>query len=404
MVERKIERMVERLMPPRRVLMLKSHSLGVGDLLRSSVAWRVMKDAWPGVELHLLFLSKHPGYPTQDLIASHHLLTSAHFITLREGSPQNPSAQRVPVSQLLHQAFTICVEHDIDWIIDFEMHGLRTAWLTWRLQRFLTQRQTPPQRHAIQTLGVNQFWPRAWFYTHCSVSLPAFMKKQGLMSPMDYAERDLVVLSALGLERQATPIELEAPAPAKAHAQGLLSRALPDQPPSPKRALWGLNIGCGTPDALGKRPAVSDLVQAMVLLAREHTFDLVLTGAPFEREVNEAFIDAFHQALDAQAGRLNTPPRLFNAAGTGNLTQLSGLIAACGLFISTDSGPYHMAVALKVPTLAWFVIDQPASYHAVSWCVRVLNPSPQAVLAAANEVLSHQEGLRAAQPEPSQTL
>jgi hypothetical protein len=36
--------------------------------------------------------------------------------------------------------------------------------------------------------------------------------------------------------------------------------------------------------------------------------------------------------------------------------------------------------------------------------VRVLNPGPQAVLAAANKVLSHQEGLRAAQPEPSQTL
>ena len=384
--------MVERLQPPRRVLMLKSHSLGVGDLLRSSVAWRVMKDAWPEVELHLLFLSKHPGYPTQDLIAAHPLLASAHFITVREGSPQNPSAKRVPLSQLVHQAFTICVEHDIDWIIDFEMHGLRTAWLTWRLKRMLTQRQTPPHQRAIQTLGVNQFWPRAWFYTQCSVSMSAFMKKQGLISPMDYTERDLVVLSALGLQRQATPIELEAPAHAKAHAQALLSLALPEQPSSPKRALWGLNIGCGTPDALGKRPAVSDVVQALVLLAREHRFDLVLTGAPFEHEVNEAFIQAFRQALDAQAGRLDPAPRLYNAAGTGSLTQLSGLIAACELFLSTDSGPYHMAVALKVPTLVWFVIDQPASYHAVSWCARVLNPSAQAVLAAVNQVLSHPQG------------
>ena len=115
--------MVEPQVSPRHVLMIKSHSLGVGDLLRSSAAWRVMNNAWPGVELHLLFLSKHPGYPTQDLIAAHHLLSSAHFITLREGSPQAPSAKRVPMSRIFQQALEVCEQQGIDWIIDFEMNG-----------------------------------------------------------------------------------------------------------------------------------------------------------------------------------------------------------------------------------------------------------------------------------------
>ena len=49
-----------------RILMVKSHSMGVGDVLRSSAAWRVLKDKWPQAQMHLLFLSKHAGYPTED--------------------------------------------------------------------------------------------------------------------------------------------------------------------------------------------------------------------------------------------------------------------------------------------------------------------------------------------------
>ena len=399
--------MVEPQVSPRHVLMIKSHSLGVGDLLRSSAAWRVMNNAWPGVELHLLFLSKHPGYPTQDLIAAHHLLSSAHFITLREGSPQAPSAKRVPMSRIFQQALEVCEQQGIDWIIDFEMNGLRTAWLTWQLQRAMGQGQKRAgQRslpaasclHAVQTLGVNQFWPRGCFYRQSSVSLTRFMRQEGLSAPMDYTLRDFVVLAALGLRRQETPIELQAGAASLARAQALLSDAFPQVGSGPKRPLWGLNIGCGTPDALGKRPPMADLVQSLVALAQHHDFDLVLTGAPFEREVNEDFIEKFSQAfsqalsqafdpvLDEQPVAALSAPRLCNAAGTGTLEDLSGLIVSCECFVSTDSGPYHMAVALKVPTLVWFVIDQPASYHDTPWCARVVNPSAQGVLEAVSEL------------------
>ncbi len=380
---------------PKSVLMIKSHSLGVGDLLRSSAAWRVMKNAWPSVQLHLLFLSKHPGYPTQDLIAGHHLLSSAHFITLREGSPQHPGKHRVKMSHILTQVRDIAQAKQVDWVIDFEMNGLRTAWLTWALRHGAkpSWRQRPGA--PIQTLGVNQFWPRAWFYANSSVSLPTYMQQEGLTTPMDYTHRDFVVLSALGLKRGNTPIELHASEASVLQAHALLSAAFQDVlshtgslHPSPRqRPVWGINIGCGTPDALGKRPHMSDLVASVVALAQRHSFDVVLTGAAFEREVNEEFIQAFNERMNALAHPPVHMPLLLNAAGTGSLRDLSGLITCCELFLSTDSGPYHMAVGLKVSTLVWFVIDQPASYHGVSWCKRVVNPSVPEVLQAVERLI-----------------
>jgi len=72
---------------PHKIMMIKTHSSGIGDILRSSAAWRALKDLWPEAELHLLFLSRHEGYPSEVLISQHHLLASATFLTIRKGDP-----------------------------------------------------------------------------------------------------------------------------------------------------------------------------------------------------------------------------------------------------------------------------------------------------------------------------
>jgi hypothetical protein len=189
---------------PQRILMIKSHSMGVGDVLRSSAAWRALKDRFGPVELHLLFLSKHPGYATESLIKEHHLLSSAHFLTLRPASPHGQQVQTSPMHALVAQSLQICVDQQIDFLIDFEMHGFRGAWLTWRLQRELSRKH-----QQVQTLGVAQFWIKRFFYDLCSKSLKAFALDQGLALPMDYSNRDFVVLSALGIQRQGRSIELQ---------------------------------------------------------------------------------------------------------------------------------------------------------------------------------------------------
>lgn len=59
---------------------------------------------------------------------------------------------------------------------------------------------------------------------------------------------------------------------------------------------------------------------------------------------------------------MEIPP--VNMGGKCNLKQLAAIIDRCNLFISTDSGPMHMAAALKKPVVAIFALksDLPARW------------------------------------------
>lgn len=48
------------------------------------------------------------------------------------------------------------------------------------------------------------------------------------------------------------------------------------------------------------------------------------------------------------------PERVINLAGKTNLRELLALIKSCSIFLTNDSGPMHIAAALKVPLLALF--------------------------------------------------
>jgi ADP-heptose:LPS heptosyltransferase len=185
-----------------------------------------------------------------------------------------------------------------------------------------------------------------------------------------------VALSALGLQRDGVPIELQVDPIAKQRVASLLEpfhllRTAKHHEPLP---LLGVNIGCGTPDALYKRPELENLVQAVVAFLKCHPHDIVLTGAPFEKEVNEAFAHLLSKRWSELAKGMREP-LVWDGAGRTSMTELSALIGACQLFVSTDSGPYHMAVALRVPTFCWFVVNEPSSLHQETWCNSSLNPS-----------------------------
>jgi len=361
---------------PKHILLIKSHSMGVGDVLRSSAAWSALKAHYGDVQLHLLFLSKHPGYATESLIKEHHLLSSAHFLTLRQKTPQDMSAQKTPMRALIRESLQICRDHQIDMIIDFEMHGMRGAWLTWRLQKELAA-----LKQQVATVGVGQFFIKRFFYDQTSQSLQTFAKVQGLSLPMDYTNRDFVALSALGIERLGRSIQLQSSPKAKRMVEHLLQDFEASRLGTPhkrERFLLGLNIGCGTPDALYKRPEMRELVGAMAALYAIEPYDLLLTGAAFEKDVNESFMAAFESALRMGNGdqtQLECPLQWIDCSGKTSLPELTALIEACDLLVSTDSGPYHMSVALKRPTLAWFIKEEQASYHEEAWCKHVVNPS-----------------------------
>ena len=345
--------------------MIKSHSMGIGDLLRSSAAWRALKDHWPNVELHLLFLSKHPGYAVEELIRAHHLLSSATFLTAREGSPHIANAKKIPYRILRAQIQDLAKSLQPDLIIDFESSGLRSTMLA----------RSAKAVCAGITVGISQFPGRGLLYDMAAEKTSVYAQRRGLSLPMDYTSRDFVVLTALGIEREGRPIELELTDSGKSYADQLKLRLPPGVP------VVGLNIGCGTPDALHKRPNIAKLVECVGTAIHRQPHSLLLSGAKFEDDVNREFIAAY-------ASRWGSISHIFNLAGETNLCTLAGLIATCDIFISTDSGPYHMAVAMKKPTLVLFTYPEVTSFHEDLWCRRLINPDPEQFGAMFNELFN----------------
>ena len=318
---------------PERILMLKGHSAGIGDVLRGSAAWRALRNAFPKAQLHLALFTWEPGYASEAFIARHHLLhgfvaVDKKMARLRGWPALSAWADRT--ARTLQPGL----------VIDFEPAGLYSSFAAWRLG------------HACGavTAGVGEFPLRGAFYDIVSVSTREFARRRGLGFPMEYTCRDFVCLSALGIERNGLPIELEETEEGRKFRENFRERFhIPAQ-----ARIIGLNIGCGTHDAVGKRPRLKDLFGLVEGARKAGNAVVVLTGAKFERDINQEFIALWPA---------EQKPKLLDLAGQTNLLELAGLIRACDLFISTDSGPYHIAVALGVPTLAVFRGASPVHYH-----------------------------------------
>ena len=340
------------------ILLLKSYSAGIGDLLRASAAWRALHDAYPNVRLHLWLLTREMGAPSETLIRHHHLLSGFHV------SSKNTRHWR-DWKQLFQDAGYLAKKWRPDLIVDFEPNGLRTSLLGLYLRH----------RSGATSLGIAQVPLRSLFYSRSSPSVRAYAQTQGLKMPLEFCHRDFVALAALGVKREGRPIELQETDQARACRQRLL-----DKLGGPSvRPLLGLNIGCGSYNAYDKRPHYDLLAPLINQLQQRHGFTLVLTGAPDEVEINRDFVR-----------RLSPAGPLVDLAGQTDLLELTGVIAACRLFISSDSGPYHMAVGLRVPTLAIFNYQNFVHFHDHPWVQCVFAPDPRGLpqcLAAAEHLL-----------------
>lgn len=322
---------------PKKILMIKGHSAGIGDILRGSAAWRALKNRFPQADLHLLFLTKDPGYISESLIAGHHLLKSMPVIDKRT---KNIRQWKVFVKNI--QAVIESINPDL--IIDFEPHGLRTPLLSSWIGL----------KYGITTVGINEIPLRGLFYNLRSVSTKSFGQARKLEMPLEYTCRDFVVLSALGIEREGTPIELAVTPEGEDFRRTFREKyAIPDT-----AGILGINIGCGTSDAGWKKPDLHLLARFAGHLQQKYNFTGVLTGAPFEKEINQEFMNIY---------RKDYPYPVYDLAGETDLLKLAGLISSCNLFVSSDSGPYHMAVALRVPTIALFVREHRVHYHDHPW-------------------------------------
>lgn len=301
-------------------------------------------------------LSKHAGYASESFIRSHHLLSSATFVTIKTGTPGRRQ-HSMTFSETFSAVELQLGDTAIDLVIDCEPYGIRTSIMTQLIAR----------RHHATSVGIAQFPLRRFFYDRAASSVSQYIRRNDLSEPMDYTERDFVVLDALNIKREGTLIELEIGPDGLAWQQRCASSFSTSQ----KQVV--LNIGCGTIDAEGKRPPMNALVDAMVIAYQRSPFVLHLTGADFEKEFNLEFASLYSQKL----WTLGSSPIVHDWAGQCTLNELSGLIGNADLMISSDSGPFHMAIALSVPTLGWFNFATPASYHRYNDVAVHIMPSPE---------------------------
>jgi ADP-heptose:LPS heptosyltransferase len=329
---------------PKNIVLLKGHSAGVGDLLRGSAAWSALLDHYPGTRLHLAFVSQEPGYASEEFIRRHHLLQTLHVHPKWRNTPENWRQAIQWLTRVIHETRS-------EMLIDFEAHGLRSLALC----------SAARLRTGIHTVGIADWPGRGLFYNRAAPSRRRYAAQLGLPRPLEYTERDFVALAALGIHRGNRPIELQETPEAVALRRSVRERlSIPEGVP-----IVGINIGCGTPGADCRRPDSGLIERLIVWLQDTYGCAVVLTGAPFESETNQ-------RILERLAG-MPGPPRI-DGAGKTRLIELPGLIRACDLFVSADSGPYHISVGLRAPTVALFNFEHPVAVHRHPWVRCVVCP------------------------------
>ncbi len=348
---------------PQNILAIKGASAGIGDLLCSSAAWRALKNHFPETRLHLWFLTREPGHASEQLIRRHHLLSSLWVTDKR-------TRKFAGWKKLLTDGKHIARQVRPDMVVDFEHYGVRTCLLSMWLKLW----------SGALTVGVAEVPGRGLFYDCAAPPRRAYARRVSVRMPLEYTERDFVALAALGIERCGTAIELCETDEGAAFRARLLREL--GEPAT--HSVLGIFIGSVGP-SLCKRPDLDRLAELVRRLQQRYGFSLVLTGVPNEAEVNRDFL-----------ARLKPSGPVVDLAGRTSILELSGVISACRLFISTDSGPYHMAVGLRVPTLALFNWDNWQFYHHHEWVECLLFKNEQAV----TEGLEKAERLMRLTPSP----
>jgi len=107
----------------------------------------------------------------------------------------------------------------------------------------------------------------------------------------------------------------------------------------------GFQIGASTRSRMWFEERWVEL--ANMLMAHDENIRIVLTGSPKEAQMTQRIRD------------LVADNRLINAAGTLPIGAAAALIGECAVFVTPDTGPMHIAVALGVPSVALYAVADP---------------------------------------------
>ncbi|WP_236861332.1 glycosyltransferase family 9 protein [Campylobacter sp. RM16192] len=92
-------------------------------------------------------------------------------------------------------------------------------------------------------------------------------------------------------------------------------------------------------------------IELAKLLLNHDNFKIVLTGNQAERVLTEEFCKFFDVELKKK--------RILNFAGFFDIVEACQLIGKLDVLVTPDTGPLHVAAALKTPTVALFAASEP---------------------------------------------
>lgn len=117
----------------------------------------------------------------------------------------------------------------------------------------------------------------------------------------------------------------------------------------------GIHIGC-LPKWVWKKWPLEHWTELIRLLDGA-TFDTIMVGGESERADADALMTLLYREGDLEVVDLEditAMPKVIDLVGRLSLKETAAAIKQCQVFISTDSGPMHMASALGVPTIGLF--------------------------------------------------
>lgn len=327
-------------------------ALHVGDLLLAIPALRALRRGFPSAEITLI------GLPwARDFVNRFH----RYLDRLRE-FPGYPGLLEVDAVPARTQAF-LAEERSYRYDLVVQMHGSGRASNPFAIDL-----------RARRVVGYYESSPPEGLWL-------------GAPYPDDRheVERDLGLARLLGLPGDDTRLEFPLLVEDVVAAKSLLSTA------DPTRRTIGIHVSARAP---ARRWPIERFATVADALVERFGAQIVITAGPGEEGPARA-------AADAMA---NDP---LNLAGKTTLGSLAAVIRCCDLFISNDTGPSHLAVAVDTPSVTifgpadrrrWAPLDQarhPIAFQAVEcspcphWecpidhrCLRRIEPSQVVSLAS----------------------
>jgi ADP-heptose:LPS heptosyltransferase len=108
----------------------------------------------------------------------------------------------------------------------------------------------------------------------------------------------------------------------------------------------GFQISASKPYCVWPKGHFSELGKR--LLANSEDVNIILFGGPGDEKTGKEIAEG----ITTDSGQ---KPRIINLAGRLSLKKLPAALRGLDLFITNDTGPFHIAVALKTPTISLFV-------------------------------------------------